>query len=102
MKLYQVWKGALHWREWIDRCGESLFFDAYRWAHEADPTALLCSSEADVLTTRTLTNAEAYHNLVYRLMDQGVPITVSTTRGGGTLPRRPSICLIEAKSASLM
>ena len=27
-----------------------------------------------MLTTLTLTNAEAYHNLVYRLMDQGVPI----------------------------
>ena len=71
---YEVWKGALHWREWIERCGESLFFDAYRWAQQADPSALLCSSEASVLTTLTLTNAEAYHNLVYRLMDQGVPI----------------------------
>jgi hypothetical protein len=45
-----------------------------RWAHAADPSALLCSSEDSVLTTLTLTNAEAYHNLVYRLMDQGVPV----------------------------
>ena len=74
VRLYEVWRGALHWRDWIDRCGESLFFDAYRWAHQADPSAMLCSSEANVLTTLTLTNAEAYHNLVYRLMDQGVPI----------------------------
>ena len=74
IQLYEVWKGSLHWRDWIDRCGEGLFFDAYRWAQQADPTALLCSSEAAVLTTLTLTNAEAYHNLVYRLMDQGVPI----------------------------
>jgi len=74
IQLYEVWKGALHWREWINRCGESLFFDAYRWAAQADPNALLCSSEASVLTTLTLTNAEAYHNLVYRLMDLGVPV----------------------------
>ena len=74
IRRYEVWKGALHWREWIERCGEALFFDAYRWAQQADPSALLCSSEASVLTTLTLTNAEAYHNLVYRLMDQGVPI----------------------------
>ena len=72
--LYQVWKGALHWRDWIDRCGENLFFDAYRWAQQADPSAILCSSEASVLTTLTLTNAESYHNLVYRLKDQKVPI----------------------------
>ena len=66
--------GARYWREWIERCGENLFFDAYKWAQQADPAALLCSSEASILTTLTLTNAEAYHNLVYRLMDQGVPI----------------------------
>jgi GH35 family endo-1,4-beta-xylanase len=53
---------------------ESLFFDAYRWAAQADPTATLCSSEAGVLSTLTLTNAEAYHNLVYRLLDLGVPV----------------------------
>ena len=74
IKLYEVWKGSLHSRDWIDRCGESLYFDAFRWAQQADPAALLCSSEAAVLTTLTLTNAEAYHNLVYRLVDQGVPI----------------------------
>ncbi|KOO23982.1 glycoside hydrolase family 10 [Chrysochromulina tobinii] len=74
IRLYEVWKGSLHSRDWIDRCGESLYFDAYRWAQQADPAALLCSSEAAVLTTLTLTNAEAYHNLVYRLVDQGVPI----------------------------
>ena len=72
--LYEVWRGALHWREWIDRCGESLFFDAYKWAQQADPNAILCPSEADVLTTLTLTNAESYHNLVWRLKDQGIPI----------------------------
>jgi len=74
IQLYEVWKGSLHWRDWIERCGEGLFFEAYRWAQQADPSAMLCSSEAAVLTTLTLTNAEAYHNLVYRLMDQGVPI----------------------------
>jgi len=74
IQLYQVWDGALHWRDWINRCGENLFFDAFRWAQQADPSAVLCSSESSVLTTLTLTNAESYHNLVYRLKDQGVPI----------------------------
>jgi hypothetical protein len=75
IRVYEVWKGALHAREWINRCGESLHFDTYRWAQRADPAALLCPSEDAVLTTLTLTNAEAYHNLVFRLIDQGVPIS---------------------------
>jgi endo-1,4-beta-xylanase len=74
IELYEVWKGSLEWRDWIDRCGEALFFDAYRWAHQADPSAKLCSSESDILSTLTLTKAEAYHNLVYRLKSQGIPI----------------------------
>ena len=45
-----------------------------RWAHQADPSAKLCSSESNVLSTLTLTKAEAYHNLVYRLKSQGIPI----------------------------
>lgn len=62
-------------RDWIDRCGEALYFDAFRWAHEADPSVKLCSSESHVLSSLTLTKAEAYHNLVYRLKSMGVPIS---------------------------
>eukprot|EP00966_Prymnesium_polylepis_P125396 2899570-Prymnesium_polylepis.1 len=57
----------MRWREWINRCGQGLFFSAYRWAHLADSTALLTSSEAEVLNTLTLTNAEAYHNLLWEM-----------------------------------
>ena len=32
---YEVWVGALQWRDWIDRCGEALFHNAYRWAQQA-------------------------------------------------------------------
>tara|TARA_B110001452_G_scaffold139621_1_gene116042 strand:+ start:255 stop:3833 length:3579 start_codon:yes stop_codon:yes gene_type:complete len=71
---YEVWRGALGWRELIDRCGEGFYFDAFRWAHAADPAAMLLTSEVDVLNTQTLTRAEAYHNLVYRMISQGVPV----------------------------
>jgi hypothetical protein len=74
LKRYEVWKGALHWRSLIDRCGEAIYFDAFRWAKQADPGAVLIASEVDVLNTKTLTNAEAYHNLLYRMSAQGVPV----------------------------
>ena len=71
---YEVWKGALHWREWIERCGESLFFDAYRWAQQADATAALLTSEPAVLDSLTLTKAEAYHNMIWAMATRGVPV----------------------------
>ena len=71
---YEVWRGALEWRDWIDRCGEELFLNAFKWAAQADARGVLCSSEGNVLNTLTLTNAEAYHNLVYGMRDKGVPL----------------------------
>jgi len=71
---YEVWKGALVWREWLERCGQDLFFNAFRWAQQADDTATLCSSEFDVLSTLTLTNAEAYHNMIWGMNADGVPV----------------------------
>lgn len=74
LRRYEVWSGALHWRDLIDRCGEEIFFDAFRWAGQADPDAVLVASDVDILSTQTLTNAEAYHNLLYRMRAQGVPV----------------------------
>jgi hypothetical protein len=71
---YQVWKDTLRSREWIERCGEELLINAWRWAREADATATLCSSEGDVLTPLTLTRAEAYHNALWGLASKGVPL----------------------------
>jgi len=72
---YEVWKDAMRNREWIARCGENIFFAAHRWAHQADSAAMLTTSEADVLTTQTLTNAEAYHNMVWEMKyNRGVPV----------------------------
>lgn len=72
---YEVWKDAMRNREWISRCGEALLFDAYRWAHQADGHALLITDEGDILSTQTLTNAEAYHNMVWEMKhNRDVPV----------------------------
>ena len=73
----EVWRDALQNRkdEWIARCGENVFFSAYRWAHQADGGAVLTTNEGAVLTTQTLTNAEAYHNLVWEMSrNRDVPV----------------------------
>ena len=64
---YEVWRSAMRHREWISRCGENVLFNAYRWAHQADGDALLITDEGDILSTQTLTSAEAYHNMVWEM-----------------------------------
>lgn len=72
---YEVWKDAMRYREWISRCGENLLFDAYRWAHQADGHVLLLTDEGSILSTQTLTSAEAYHNLVWEMKhNRDVPV----------------------------
>ena len=71
---YEVWVGALQWRDWIDRCGEALFHNAYRWAQQADASAALLTSEPAVLDSLTLTKAEAYHNMIWAMASRGVPV----------------------------
>ena len=41
---YEVWTAAMRHREWIQRCGENVLFNAYRWAHAADPQVRVTSS----------------------------------------------------------
>ena len=52
---YEVWVGALQWRDWIDRCGEALFHNAYRWAQQADATAAPLSLTLTLTLTLALT-----------------------------------------------
>jgi hypothetical protein len=67
IKRYEVWKDTMKWRDWIDRCGPQLLYSAYRWAHLADGSAVLSTSESDVLNSLTLTKAEAYHNNMWEM-----------------------------------
>eukprot|EP00322_Chrysochromulina_rotalis_P026947 CAMPEP_0115855900 /NCGR_PEP_ID=MMETSP0287-20121206/14778_1 /TAXON_ID=412157 /ORGANISM="Chrysochromulina rotalis, Strain UIO044" /LENGTH=1202 /DNA_ID=CAMNT_0003310063 /DNA_START=9 /DNA_END=3617 /DNA_ORIENTATION=+ len=73
----EVWRGAMHSRadEWIQRCGDNALFSAYRWAHQADPEALLTTAEHGVLSPQTLTNAEEYHNMMWEMSkNKDVPV----------------------------
>ena len=71
---YELWRDTMKSREWIDRCGEELLINAWKWAKEVDATATLCSLESDILTPLTLTRAEAYHNTLWGLSSKGVPL----------------------------
>ena len=52
-----------------------MLFDAFRWAHQADGHALLLTDEGDILSTQTLTAAEAYHNMVWEMKyNRDVPV----------------------------
>lgn len=58
---------------WNDVIGEDFIEDAFRTAHEADPDALLFINEygAEFMGQP---KAEAYYNLVRKLVEKGVPI----------------------------
>ena len=84
---YEVWKDVMtrHKDDWLSRCGDNVLFSAYRWAHMADPAALLSTAESDILTTQTLTNAEAYHNLIWEMAkNKDVPVTAIGVRANFT------------------
>jgi len=74
---YEVWQDMMQRKkdDWLTRCGDNVLFSAYRWAHMADPNALLSTVEGNILTTQTLTNAEAYHNLLWEMYkNKDVPL----------------------------
>src|SRR5438270_10737759 len=60
---------------WISNLGEGIIADAFRWAHAADPQALLFYNDYNI-TGEDGNNAKftAAYNLVTRLKAQGVPI----------------------------
>lgn len=47
LQMYDVWSAAMYFREWMDACElwQDTLADAFRWAHEVDPTAQLCINE---------------------------------------------------------
>lgn len=57
---------------WLRALGEEVIGDAFRWAHEADPDALLFLNDYNVESSPA--KLQAYLDLVARLQDDGVPI----------------------------
>jgi endo-1,4-beta-xylanase len=60
---------------WVSHLGEGIIADAFRWAHAADPHALLFYNDYNI-TGEDGTNAksDAAYALAKRLLAQGVPI----------------------------
>ncbi len=60
---------------WVSHLGEGIIADAFRWAHAADPHALLCYNDFNI-AGEDGTNAkyQAVHDFVANLKAQGVPI----------------------------
>jgi endo-1,4-beta-xylanase len=60
---------------WVQHLGEGVIADAFRWAHEADPKALLMYNDYNI-AGQDGTNAkfQAVYNFVKNLRAQGVPI----------------------------
>jgi endo-1,4-beta-xylanase len=60
---------------WIQHLGEGIVADAFRWAHQADPKALLMYNDYNI-DGQDGTNAkfQAVYNFVKNLRAQGVPI----------------------------
>jgi endo-1,4-beta-xylanase len=60
---------------WVQHLGEGIIADAFRWAHEADPNALLFYNDYNI-TGEDGNNAKftAAYNFVKSLQAQGVPI----------------------------
>ena len=56
----------------VDRLGVEAVADAFRWAHEADPAAVLYLNDFNVESSAP--KREAYLDLVGRLQAQGVPV----------------------------
>ena len=60
---------------WVSHLGEGIIADAFRWAHEADPDALLFYNDYNI-TGQDGTNAksDAAYALAKRLLAEGAPI----------------------------
>jgi endo-1,4-beta-xylanase len=64
--------GKLRDTIWSRALGESYIADAFRWAHQADPRAILFYNDYNIEGINT--KSTAVYNLVSRLRAQGVPI----------------------------
>jgi GH35 family endo-1,4-beta-xylanase len=74
---YDVINELLHERAFAERCGmlaggrDSLIVKLFRWAREADPDAMLCINEFNVLEGY---RTDDYVELVRWLLDNGAPV----------------------------
>jgi endo-1,4-beta-xylanase len=57
---------------WFEAMGIDYIADAFRWAHEADPAARLYLNDYNVEDLGQ--KSDAYHQLVQRLLAEGVPV----------------------------
>ncbi|WP_150236707.1 endo-1,4-beta-xylanase [Nocardiopsis quinghaiensis] len=57
---------------WIRELGPGIIADAFRWAHEADPSAELYFNDYGVEDVNA--KSDAYHALVQDLLAEGVPV----------------------------
>lgn len=64
---------------WIRELGPGIIADAFRWAHEADPDALLFFNDYNVESIGAKSNA--YYTLVQQLLAQGVPVHGFSVQG---------------------
>ncbi|MEN3356671.1 MAG: endo,4-beta-xylanase, partial [Mycobacteriales bacterium] len=64
--------GTLRDTIWLQQLGPGYIADAFRWAHEADPKALLFYNDFNIEGVNA--KSDAVYALVLRLRRQGVPI----------------------------
>jgi len=67
---------------WVKHLGEGILADAFRWAHEADPKALLVYNDYNIGgEDGSNAKADAVYNWAKSLLAQGVPIDVIGNQG---------------------
>jgi len=60
---------------WVQHLGEGIIADAFRWAHQADPHALLFYNDYNIAgEDGTNAKADAVYNWVKKMLAEGVPI----------------------------
>jgi endo-1,4-beta-xylanase len=60
---------------WVQHLGEGILADAFRWAHAADPRALLFYNDFNIAgEDGTNAKSDAVYAWAKRMLDQGVPI----------------------------
>jgi endo-1,4-beta-xylanase len=64
--------GGLRDTIWLQKLGPGYIADAFRWAHQADPKAILFYNDYNIEGVNT--KSTVVYNLVRRLRAQGVPI----------------------------
>ena len=64
---------------WIRELGPEIIADCFRWAHEADPEALLFFNDYNVDGINA--KSDAYYALIVDLLADGVPVHGFSTQG---------------------